>query len=331
MEPPRQAPSARSPFPTVSDVSVEIITERIQHTDLGSAPNTNPSIPSSDNLLLEKARTIRAPTAYRTARRQANFRQRLEARLGAEKLAARDEKRLRSRQLKAAGHRFLEEACMKRELKRAKRAKIAPGTFQTIDNSLTGANGDPDLGVFAGEIIVQDHLSAMAQAVLEHTREGPRRKEPGRHSYHVDAAVSHKEKLTDIAIVHKTHRQDWASPWTINGYRIHGALRQSEAELWAIRQVLDIVLEKVRTDRENMKMSDPCSLAVIYTDSLSALHMIQSVSTSHKLVARSVVTQSVELERLGVKVQLHWVPGHSGVPGNELADLVCQKARQSTQ
>ena len=44
--------------------------------------------------------------------------------------------------------------------------------------------------------------------------------------------------------------------------------------------------------------------------------------------AQKIVAQSLELDQLGVEVQLHWVPGHRNIPGNELADLVAKKARQ---
>jgi len=168
----------------------------------------------------------------------------------------------------------------------------------------------------------------MRQALSEHAKDGTRRKEPGRHSFHVDAAVSREHGLTGIAVVHKTHRQDWASLWTAKGYRIHGALDQMDAEAWAIWQALEITLEKVQTDRACVEPRDPCSVAVIYSDCATALRRIGNDKSSSGVVAQNIITQSIRLKRLGVEVQLHWVPGHSKIPGNELADLVAKKARQ---
>lgn len=321
---PTHTPSPRSLSPTLSDSSVEFILNTHHAINAESVlclPTTFCSDGSVDATLLNNDQSRRE----RAARRYAKFRQRLEARLGPAKLAIHDKKRLRFSQLKAAGDRLIEEACMKRELKRAKSTRLNPKDFQTIDIPIKSGETNPKLGAFVGEIIIQDHLTAMKQALSEHTRDGPRRKEPGRHSFHVDAAVSREDGMTGIAVVHKMHRQDWASPWTANGYRIHHTLSQNEAEVWAIWQALELILDKVRTDHQDVEPQDPCSLAVIYTDSQSALHRIGSVLTD---VEQSIVTQSTELKRLGVKLKLHWVPGHRRVPGNELADLVSKKARE---
>lgn len=178
---------------------------------------------------------------------------------------------------------------------------------------------------FEGDIVIQKHLDAMAQAVSEHTQDGQWRKESGRHSYYVDAAVSRENRLTGLAVVNMSHRQDRASTWTVQGYRMHIALEQHDAEACAIWQALQCVLDKVKADRVLEKPLEPCSLAVIYSDSKSALHSISNNSGGIKV--QEIIRQSVELKQLGVGVQLHWVPGHRDVPGNELADLVSKKAR----
>ncbi|KAL8707016.1 MAG: hypothetical protein Q9225_007884 [Loekoesia sp. 1 TL-2023] len=322
--PPIYTQSPRSLSPTISESSVEIILNghHSANTDSVFYPTSTISSHSTVDAPLFNHDQIRQE---RATRRYTKFRQRLEVRLGPVKLATHDRRRARYSELKAAGDRLIEEACMKRELKRAKSTRINPKDFQTIDIPIKSGETNPKAGAFIGEIIIQDHLTAMKQALSEHTRDGPRRKEPGRHSFHVDAAVSREDGMTGIAVVHKMHRQDWASPWTANGYRMHHVLSQNEAEVWAIWQALEVILDKVRTDRQDVKPRDPCSLAVIYTDSQSALHRIGTVLTD---VEQRIVTQSTELTRLGVKVRLHWVPGHRRVPGNELADLVSNKARQ---
>ena len=283
----------------------------------------------------------RARAARRTARRLVRQRLRLEARLGPVGMAALARKRLEWEQMKESETVLLKEACMKRELKRAKRAVLSPKTFQTIDIHEDGGEGDSECeqiiitqgsdaepDAFAGQIVIQDRLSAMKQALSEHARDGTWRKEPGRHSFHVDAAVSRDDGITGIAVVHKTHRQDWASLWTAKGYRIHRTLDQMDAEAWAIWQALEIMLEKVYNDRACVKPQDPCSVAVIYSDCITALRRIGNERPGGGVVAQKIITQSIELKRLGVEVQLHWVPGHRNIPGNELADLVAKKARQ---
>ena len=252
---------------------------------------------------------------------------------------------------------LLKEAGMQRELKRAKQAATSPKHFQTIDIHLVDDADDDDnddngnslseqaniahdsemhaeskptkAETFAGQIIIQDCLSAMSQAISEHAKDGALPKESGRHSYHVDAAVSRDDGLTGIAVVYKTHRHYWASEWTATGYRIYEALDQVDAEAWAIWQALQVTLVKVRTDRAKVKPEDPCCLAVVYSDCKSALQWIDSGYTIGRRVVQKIIALSSELRQLGVDVHLHWVPGHRGVPGNELADLVAKRARLS--
>ena len=312
-------------------------------------------------------------------------------------IAKRDRMRLsRARQRKAEAT-LLKEACMQREVTRAKQTRIDPKMIQTLDvPMLNGLYGDyrrpqskmaclnpisaligtimnffyaiptrllthttqpqipnhlvpldgevvtedmptgderviqPELEPwgFEGDIVIQKRLDAMARALSEHTQNDPRLKEPGRHSYYVDAAVSREDGLTGLAVVYMSHRQESASPWTVQGYRMHIALEQNDAEAWAIWQALQLVLDKAKADRDSEKPPDPCYLAVIYSDSKSALHSISSNSGGVKV--QEIIRQSVELKQLGVGVQLHWVPGHCNVPGNELADLVSKKARLLT-
>ena len=184
---------------------------------------------------------------------------------------------------------------------------------------------EPNPWGFAGEIVIQKRLDAMAQAVSEHTQDGPQPKDPGRHSFYVDAAVSRENGLTGLAVVYMSSRQDCASPWTVQGYRMHATLEQRDAEAWAIWQALQCVLDKAKADHDSEKPTDPCYLAVIYSDCKAALNSISS--NAGGLRVQEIIRQSVELKQLGVGVQLHWVPGHVNVPGNELADLVSKKAR----
>lgn len=84
----------------------------------------------------------------------------------------------------------LREACMKRELKRAKSTVISPKTFQIINIHVNGGEGNSECGktiiaqgseidaepeAFVGQIVIQDRLSAMRQALSEHARDGTRR------------------------------------------------------------------------------------------------------------------------------------------------------------
>lgn len=332
-------PPSHSVSPTPSTSSVEFVLSKFSLHDLAPASPSQPislTSPSSDTAPMTYEQIWGIGRSQRAIRRYHRLRLRMEARFGPAEMALRDQRKIKRKQMKNLEAAHLKEACMKRELKRAKKTKVSPSSFQTIDIHERvimeqDSEFDTKHNAFVGQIQIQDRLSAMTQALSEHARDGTRRKEPGRHSSHVDASVSREYSMTGIAVVHKSHRQDWASSWTAKGYRIHEALDQEDAEEWAIWQALQLILEKVSTDRVHAKPHDPCSVAVVYSDSKPALDRIAK-ATSHDdvapVVTRKIVGQSRELYRLGVEVQLHWVPGHRKIPGNELADLVSKMARK---
>ena len=183
------------------------------------------------------------------------------------------------------------------------------------------------MNTFAGTIVKQDVLNAMEQALTEHTKNGTSRLETRSHSYYVDAAVSSQYELTGLAVVCKTHRDYESSPWAVQGFQINQALGSTDAEIWVILQAMRNVRQQVQADRRELGQ-DICAVTVIYSDCLSALERIEKVSLSHQGVTKMAIKESIELRRLGVDVQIHWVPGHRSVPGNELADRVAKIARQ---
>ncbi|KAK7193552.1 hypothetical protein PSPO01_00225 [Paraphaeosphaeria sporulosa] len=62
----------------------------------------------------------------------------------------------------------------------------------------------------------------------------------------------------------------------------------------------------------------------IYTDSTSAIRVARN--PNHPL-GLHIIRKACMLTKLGLKLSLHWCPGHSGVPGNELADKIAVMAR----
>ena len=198
----------------------------------------------------------RVRRARRAVRNVVRHRERLEVRLGPETLAARDQELCEQQQMKKAEAALLKEMCMQREVKRAKRTKIFPNTFDVLqihqyrdplqykvkENTIESVSeSELNSKTFTSQIISQDRLDAIRQAISEHTKEGTRRRQPRWHSSHVDAAVSCDENLTGIAVVHKAHQQHWASPWTVRGYRMYASLDRTDAEVWAIWQALQVV------------------------------------------------------------------------------------------
>lgn len=172
---------------------------------------------------LSFAKTEKARAAKRTARRLIRRLSRLEAHLTPSEIVALAQRRFEREQMKEAEAALFKKACINKELKRAKRTAVSPKTVQTVDiygnseeedsaceKTMIAQDGEKEAEteVFAGQVIIQDRLSAMSQALSEHAQYGTLRKEPGRHSFHVDVAVSRENGITGLAVVHKIHRQD---------------------------------------------------------------------------------------------------------------------------
>ena len=188
----------------------------------------------------------------------------------------------------------------------------------TIEDTRTNA--------FAGKAMIQDHLGAVRQSLSEYTN-ATQLNDSGRHSFHVDASVSNN--MTGLAVVHRTHRQDQASPWTAKGYRIHKRISQNEAEVWAIWKALVSILETIQTNCKNEHSQEPWSAVAIYSDSQHAVAKIGEGSLKNRRLMRMITLISRQLSQMQVEVELHWEPGHWKIPGNELADMVSKKARRS--
>ncbi len=54
---------------------------------------------------------------------------------------------------------------------------------------------------------------------------------------------------------------------------------------------------------------------------------LQTIGDSRGRVAQKIAAHSIELHQLGGEVQLHWVPVHRNILGNELADLITRQVK----
>ena len=71
---------------------------------------------------------------------------------------------------------------------------------------------------------------------------------------------------------------------------------------------------------------------VIFSDSLSALQALQNVTTeTDKDVAAVGMNIHRLITRFNIKVTLQWIPGHSGVHGNEKADTLAKQGATQAQ
>ncbi|GBN48984.1 hypothetical protein AVEN_51569-1 [Araneus ventricosus] len=105
-----------------------------------------------------------------------------------------------------------------------------------------------------------------------------------------------------------------AFPDSVSAYRLNAALSIYTAEATAISCALQ------RISSENTRQF------CIYTDSMSVLQSLQQTDSSNNPVICDILLQMEDLRNKGFDILFCWVPSHTGIKGNELADSAAKSA-----
>ena len=81
-------------------------------------------------------------------------------------------------------------------------------------------------------------------------------------------------------------------------------------------------IENARIDSSGQKQ--PMD-TVIFTDSLSALKVLQSLDSSNLGIDNLALTIDKVLTSYDIKLTLQWIPGHCNLQGNERADRLAKE------
>ena len=265
------------------------------------------------------------------------------------KTTSADREQQRRRRMRTASEtRLLENANIKREMSRARKAASGAQTYATFSlydshdddlvkdlkiptyaiNTVCPSEQDIiDRGVtrFAGQIIIRPQLEALEYALDEYNG---RRKIRGRMAFWVDGSRS-PNGVSGTAVAFRANPRLVGSKWTVRAYTVleFDRLGTTHTEALAIMHALRVALaEAVRNDGTDAKASD----VVIFSDCATALHILKDFTLEDQDWGRSLLARIAtlvnELSILQVKVQLHWIPAHKGIPGNYLADFLAKRA-----
>jgi len=102
-----------------------------------------------------------------------------------------------------------------------------------------------------------------------------------------------------------------------------------ETELWAI----GLALEETIEEREILQRN-AVKLVAVFSDSQGEIRWAAHLRAGPgKRLARRINGKAQALLAHGIRIEFHWVPGHSGIPGHEAADRhanVAHEARGDT-
>jgi ribonuclease HI len=215
---------------------------------------------------------------------------------------------------------------LRREAKNQKRAQrrleaLAAAMRESVDNNMP----DP-LPIMVDTVWIRDRETALHRAMQYEQSLHLRLGEKG--VFWTDGSKLDNGRA-GAAVAYQTLTNEGSYMWMGKAYHFcpcQFLINSDDVELYAIATALEIALSQ----------SDPSTPVVIFSDSQTALTFIRDWRTfddnSHslsKMAGIDALKRLASLQAAAVDVRFEWVPGHSGVLGNNIADKMAKYAAET--
>lgn len=190
----------------------------------------------------------------------------------------------------------------------------------------TGNNLPNPLPRIADVVWIRDRETALYRAMQHEQNLRPKTGQCG--VFWTDGSRLH-DRRAGAAVAYHVLSEEGSYKWTGTAYHFCPCrllLSSDDVELYAIAVALEIALVQ----------ADPRDPVVIFSDSHTALEFIRDWRTfddkSHhfsRVAGVDVLRRLAELQSANVEVRFEWVPGHSGVLGNTIADRMAKYAAEN--